>query len=251
LARKDFSGIAKKIGTDPDSIKKAAAFISNLEPNPARDFSSSPTQYITPEIYVLRDKDDYRVFFDHDSLPELRINRRYREIMEDKNIDAETKKYIRERIHSGEWLIDNIRQRRETLRLLAEEIVRRQREFLDRGSKHLKPMKMSEVAEKIGRHESTVSRAVANKYINTPGGVFPLRYFFTSSLSGSNGEDISSVKAQQIIRELIAAEKPNKPLSDQELVRQLDEKGIKLARRTVAKYREQMGIPSTRMRREH
>jgi len=249
LARKDYSGIARRLGTDPESVRQAAEYIAGLEPNPGRNFSSPTAEYITPEIHVVKEDGRFQVLFDHDTLPEVRISRNYRDMIEKGNLDEETRKYIRERIHSGEWLIENIRQRRETLQLLAEEIVQRQQDFLEHGPLHLKPLKMSEVAEAIGRHESTVSRAASGKYVSTPRGVFPLRFFFSGSLSGRTGQDLSPVSVQEKIKKLIEAEQPAHPLSDQDIARTLAEEGIEIARRTVAKYREGMGIPSTRMRR--
>ncbi len=250
LGRRDYGEIARILGADLEAVRRAAEFISSLEPNPGRDFAATNIEYVTPEIHVAREEDGrYRVSFDHDTLPELRISRRYREMLESGSLDEETRKYIRERIQAGQWLIDNIRQRRETLRLLAEEIVRRQKEFLDEGPRSLKPLKMGEIASAIGRHESTVSRAVANKYMLTPRGVFPLRFFFSGSLSGPGGEDVSSLSVRENIKDLVAGEDPRKPLSDQEIVRRLREQGITLARRTVAKYREMLSIPSTRLRR--
>ena len=251
LGAKKYPQIARALKTKPSKVQRAAEFIATLEPKPGRMFSPDDTQYITPDIYLEKVEDDYQIVFNNDYMPHLRISNHYRKLLESEETKAETKQYIREKVTAGLWLIKNIHLRQATLYQITEEIVKRQKGFLDRGMSHLQPLKMSEVAEIVGIHESTVSRAVANKYIQTPQGTFQLKYFFTSALSTDSGDDVSIRMVKQAINDLIREEDPQNPLSDQEIVASLAERGIKLARRTVAKYRKALDILPSHFRKQY
>jgi len=189
------------------------------------------------------------IIMDDDQLPHVRISRHYRKLLSDPNTKAEVKSYIRERIRSGAFLIKSIHQRQKTIHKIATEIVSSQEGFLDHGVSHLKPLTMAEVAERVGVHETTVSRAVAGKYMRTPAGLYEMKYFFTPGIKTTSGEQVSNKTVKDMIANLVAHEDPDHPLSDQEIVVKLKEKGIKIARRTVAKYRIVMRIPPSHMRK--
>ncbi len=251
LGAKKYPQIARALKTKPAKVQRAAEFISTLEPKPGRMFSSDNTQYITPDIYLEKVGDDYQIIFNNDYMPRLRISNHYRKLLESEETKEETKRYIKEKVTGGLWLIRNIHLRKATLHRITEEIVKRQRQFLDRGMAYLQPLKMSEVAEVVGIHESTVSRAVSNKYIQTPQGTFQLKYFFTAAFSTDSGEDISIQMVKESIIKLIRDEDSQNPLSDQEIVSTLAQQGIKLARRTVAKYRKALDILPSHFRKHY
>ena len=253
LGERRYPAIARELGTTPERVQAAAEFIATLEPKPGRIFGSDNTQYITPDIFLEKDEeeDEYRIIFNSDYTPHLRISRRYRQLLRSGKTKQDTKEYIRGKLKSGLWLIKNIQLRRETLYKITSEIVKRQKQFLDKGIAHIRPLKMADIADEVGIHESTVSRAVANKYIQTPQGTFQLKYFFTTALPTHSGGDVSSRHVKKIISDLISQEDPHHPLSDQEILTMLARRDITLARRTIAKYRKQLKIPSSRMRKRY
>jgi len=225
------------------------ALIRCLNPRPGRSFESDSTEYVEPEVFVTREKERFVAKVDNAQLPHIRISKHYRTLLEDKNVSAETKSYIRERIRAGAFLIRSLYQRQETIRKIAQEIVDAQTEFLSRGVEALRPMTMAEVALKVGVHETTVSRTVANKYMRTPLGLFEMKYFFTPGLKGKDGTSISNKSVQDQIKRLVDAEDPAAPLSDQVIEEKLTAQGITVARRTIAKYRGILKIPPSHERR--
>ena len=251
LGAKKYPIIARALKTTPEMVQQAAEYISALDPKPGRIFGPDDTFYVTPDIYLEKDDDDYRIVFNREYTPRLRISNHYRRLLTNPETPEKTKEYVREKLSGGLWLIKNIRLRQETLYKITDEIVKRQKAFFDKGVAYLRPLKMTEIAPIVGVHESTVSRAVANKYIQTPRGTFPLRYFFTSSLTTSTGDDISSQSVKKLIEKIFAEEDRQHPLSDQEVVKMLAEQDIDLARRTVAKYRKALKIPASHLRKRY
>jgi RNA polymerase sigma-54 factor len=231
-------------------VQKWVDIIKHLDPLPGMKYSSSSPQYVTPDVYVIKVDGDYKIILDEDGIPRLRINPLYRRMMEEKeNNSQETINYVKEKIKSALWLIKSIDQRQKTIYKVAESIVRHQRAFLDFGIDYLKPLILKTVADDIGMHESTVSRAVTNKYMHTPQGVYEMKFFFHSALSSSRGADISSLSIKEKMRKMIETEDPGKPLSDSEITSAFQREGLKISRRTVAKYREDMRIPPSHQRR--
>jgi len=249
LAAHKFADLARQCGVDEAEIRKAAALIASLDPKPGHAFSAERTAYVLPEIVVKKIKGEYVVLINDDDLPRLRISRHYRRLLEDAATTPEVKSYIRERIRASSFLIKSIDQRQKTIYRIASEIVNIQQAFLEHGVTHLKPLTMAQVAEAVGVHETTVSRAVSGKYMRTPVGTFELKYFFTPGIKMQDGADISNKTVKDVIAKLIGEELPAHPLSDQELVAQLKARGIKIARRTVAKYRIELRIPPSHQRR--
>jgi RNA polymerase sigma-54 factor len=224
--------------------------IADLEPVPGRQFGAVDAQYIVPDVYVFRLGNEWVVNLNEDGLPRLRVSNFYSKMMTDKKSKGDDKNYINEKVKSAEWLIKSIRQRQRTIFRVTESIVKRQREFFDHGVEHLRPMILKDIAEDIGMHESTISRVTNNKYVHTPRGVLELKYFFNSSVTRADGQDVASESVKRMISDLIKAEDQRRPLSDQRIVELLEEKGIQLARRTVAKYREQLQIlPSSKRKK--
>jgi RNA polymerase sigma-54 factor len=251
LARKHYPLIARKLSVSPEQITAAAEFIATLNPKPGSSFSSSSNQFITPDISVNRDGKDYLVVIHNDNVPHLRISNTYKDMMSGGEISPEVKDYIMGKIRAGKFLIRCIQQRQETIRSIAEEIVKRQRDFLDKGVAHLHPMNMAQVAEVVGVHETTVSRAIAGKYIATPRGVFEMKYFFKSGYETETGAAMSNTSVKQEVLRLVKAEDPRTPLSDDKIVKKLSDQGIKIARRTVAKYRDELDILPSHLRRSY
>ncbi len=252
LARKRYPQVARRLGVTPEQITAAAETIAGLEPKPGRAFSSGDNQYITPDVSVRRDGGDYVVVVNNDHIPHLRISNTYKDIMSSGGgAAAEAKEYIRDKIRAGKFLIKSIHQRQDTIRRIAGQIVERQRDFLDKGVAHLRPMNMAQIAGAVGVHETTVSRAIAGKYIATPRGVFEMRYFFKPGYETEGGASMSNTSVKQAVSELVKSEDPRKPLSDDKIVRKLAEDGIKIARRTVAKYRDELGILPSHLRRSY
>lgn len=250
LAARKYSLIAQALEVDDTAVSQAAALIRTLNPQPGRLFEADDTTYVTPEIFVERNaKGEWVVVLDDNQLPHIRISNHYRKLLEDPNTTNEVKSYVRERIRSGAFLVKSIHQRQRTIQMITSEIVAAQQEFLEQGVSALRPMTMAEVAEKVGVHETTVSRTVANKYMQTPVGLFELKYFFTPGLKTSDGSTISNKSVQDIIETMIREESPAAPLSDQTIQERLKEEGIKIARRTVAKYRTILKIPPSHQRR--
>jgi RNA polymerase sigma-54 factor len=249
LAARRHKVIAKALDASPEEVQEAEKFIRALDPRPGRIFAPELSEYVTPEVVVKRINGHYKVLLDDDQLPHIRISAHYRQLLQDPGTTAEVKSYIRERIRAGAFLIKSIHQRQRTIQRIATEIVDAQQDFLDQGIAHLRPMTMAEVAAKVGVHETTVSRTVANKAMTTPRGVFELKFFFTPGLRTSDGSSVSNKTVQDRIAHLVAEEPPADPLSDQAIQEKLELAGIHVARRTVAKYRIILKIPPSHQRR--
>jgi len=246
LESRRFDRLARELGVPIEQIAEATKVISVLEPKPGRDFGDSDTRYVTPDVYVQKVGDDYVVTLNEEGLPRLRVSSFYRRML-GQNGSPEARGYIQEKMRAAAWLIKSIHQRQRTLYMVTSSIVKFQSDFLEGGVAFLRPLVLKDVADDIGMHESTVSRATAGKYVHTPQGTFELKYFFTSSLRGGQGSEVSAESVKEKIREIIAKEDAKKPLSDQYIAALLGKEQIDIARRTVAKYRELMGIlPSSK-----
>jgi len=242
--------IGKELGVTPREVQDAADSISTLDPKPGLKYAVDPARYVIPDLIVEKIDGEYMVFANDTSLPRLRISRSYREVARDKRkFTGENKEFIASKLNSANWMIQAIEQRRQTMLKVMNFIVDRQREFFERGVQYLRPLTLREVADYIEMHESTVSRVTNKKFVQTPRGVYSLKFFFSSGLSTTSGEDISARGVRDMIRNMIDAEDPKKPLTDQAIVDKLGSEGVQIARRTVAKYRDQMGILTARMRK--
>jgi RNA polymerase sigma-54 factor len=242
LEKHRYGEIAKQLGVSVEMIGHAHKVIALLEPKPGRDYGGAEPTYVVPDVYIHKVGEDYMVTLNRDAVPRLRIAGYYQRVMNDANSAPETREYLQERLRSAKWLVKSIYQRQQTIFKVANSIVKFQRAFFDHGVSHLKPLVLKDVADDIGMHESTISRATANKYAHTPQGIFELKFFFTSGVKGSGGEDVSAETVKEQIRELVSAEPPNNPLSDQAIAETLRSRQINIARRTVAKYRQALGI---------
>jgi RNA polymerase sigma-54 factor len=249
LGRRRFPDIARALGVEVDDVQEAARRIANLEPNPGRAFLPDNHQYVVPEVFVDKVGDEFVVTTNNAQIPHLRISNAYKDLMSQADSPPEVREYIRDKIRAGKFLIKSLHQRQQTILNIAKEIVKRQREFMEKGVAFLKPMTMVQVAEVVGVHETTVSRAVSGKYIETPQGVFEMKYFFTSGIPTGNGAAISNTSVKEKIAEMIKREDPLKPLSDEEIVKRLKADGIVIARRTVAKYRSELNILPSHLRK--
>jgi RNA polymerase sigma-54 factor len=241
--------LAKNLGVSVDDILTEMAIIRKMDPKPGRKYSSDEAQPVVPEVTIEKVGDDYLIRFEDDGMPSLRINKTYRQMMESKDSSKETRDYIKERFRSAVDLLKNIEHRRQTIYRVCQSIVERQHEFLDYGVEHIKPMMLKDIAEDIGMHLSTVSRVVNRKYVNTPQGVYELRRFFTEGMRSDTGEDVSTRVLKLKIKKMIEDEDPHNPITDDEIAKRVAREGVKLSRRTVAKYRDQMNIPGSRERR--
>jgi RNA polymerase sigma-54 factor len=250
LGAKRFSQIAKALDATPDEIQQAAHYISTLEPNPGRRFSDEQSPYVMPEVFVQKVNGKYVVVVNDDNLPHLRISKQYRSLMDNPATTQEVKQYIQDKIRAGAFMIKSIHQRQQTIRNIAQEIVRVQEEFLDKGVAYLRPLIMNEVASVLGIHETTVSRAVANKYMQTPQGVYEMKYFFTPGYKTEGGQSVSNKTIKDRIAVMIAREDATSPLSDQALADALKDDGVSVARRTVTKYREELKILPSHLRKQ-
>jgi len=251
LENKKYDQIAKALSIPVDEVRSAVSIITSLEPKPGRSYHDEETIYISPDIYVFRVGDDYVIDLNEDGLPKLKISQYYRQILSRRDsLSERDRQYIQEKLKSAAWLIKSIHQRQRTIYRVTESIVRFQREFFDSGTAHLKPLVLRDVAEDIQMHESTISRVTTNKYVHTPQGVFELKYFFNSAINSLDGESIASESVKEHIRNIIKSENKAKPYSDQEVADLLRNLNINIARRTVAKYRETMGILPSRKRKE-
>jgi len=245
-----WSEISKELSITPKDVQAAADEVAKLDPKPGLKYAAPSDNYIIPDLVVEKIDGEYLVFLNDTSLPRLKLSRAYREIAKDKNkFKGENKEFISNKLNSANWMIQAIEQRRQTMLKVMNFIVDRQREFFEKGVQYLKPLTLREVAEVINMHESTVSRVTNEKYVQTPRGVLPLKFFFSSGLSTTSGEDVSARGIKAKIQKLVAEEDPRRPLTDQAIVNILKEEGIQIARRTVAKYRDQLGILSARMRK--
>jgi RNA polymerase sigma-54 factor len=251
--RRQFPAVAKKLEVELPELEAAIEIIKSLETHPGRQFSTDRPHYIEPDVFVRRVGDEYVIQLNDDGLPRLRVSRAYRRMLQTMRSEGrqnEAQQFIKDKIRSAVWLIKSLDQRQRTIYKVAASIVRQQREFLDKGIEHLRPMVLRDVAEDIGMHESTVSRVVSNKYIHTQRGLFPMKFFFHSGIDREYGDNISSLTVKRKIEQLIQAEDPKRPLSDSELMRILNREGIQIARRTVAKYRDELSIPSSTDRKQ-
>jgi RNA polymerase sigma-54 factor len=245
-----WSEISKELSITPKEVQAAADEIAKLDPKPGLKYAAPADNYITPDLIVEKIDGHYHVFLNDTSLPRLKLSRTYREIARDKSkFQGENKEFISNKLNSANWMIQAIEQRRQTMLKVMNFIVDRQREFFERGVQYLKPLTLREVAEVIEMHESTVSRVTNEKFVQTPRGVLPLKFFFSSGLSTSSGEDVSARGIKAKIETLVSNEDSKRPLTDQAIVNILKEEGVQIARRTVAKYRDQLGILSARMRK--
>lgn len=251
--KRQFPAIAKSMGCPLKELQEPVEEIKQLETRPGRQFSGTRTQYVEPDVAVAKVGDEYVVQINDDGMPRLRVSRAYRNMLREmrrEGSQTDAQQYIKEKMRSAVWLIKSLDQRQRTIYKVANSIVKQQQGFLEKGVDHLRPMVLRDVAEDIGMHESTVSRVVSNKYINTPRGLYPMKFFFHSGIERDYGEDMSSLSVKRKIKDLVQDENPKKPLSDSELMRRLNAEGIKIARRTVAKYRDELGIPSSTDRKK-
>jgi RNA polymerase sigma-54 factor len=248
---RQFVVLAKELNVTLADLQVVLAIVKNLETKPGRRYSSDRTVYVQPDVVVRKVDGEYVVLLDEDGLPRLRISNSYRRMLHNENgtLGAEAKEYLKERMRSAVWLIKSLDQRQRTIYKVAESIVMHQKEFLERGIEHLRPLVLRDVANDIGMHESTVSRVVSNKYIQTPRGILPMKYFFHTGIDSSAGEDVSSLSIKNKISKMISEEDPKKPLSDAKLMQRLRSEGIQIARRTVAKYREELRLASSSQRK--
>jgi len=242
--------LAKKLGLSVDDLKPHIETIRHLDPKPGSRFNRRESQYVIPDVYVVKVDDQYVAALNEDGLPQLRISPVYRRLLEKSTENPEeTRAYVKDKFRSALWLIKSVEQRQRTIHKVATSIINFQRDFLDHGIEFLRPLVLRDVANDISMHESTVSRVVTNKYMHTPQGVFEMKYFFHSGISSSYGDHVSSVTIKQRIRKIIEGEDPRKPMSDSKIVSILQKEGLVLARRTIAKYREELKIPTSNQRK--
>jgi RNA polymerase sigma-54 factor len=249
LGKRRLPEIARALSHTVAEVQEAVARIGLLEPRPGRAFLPDNDQYILPEVFVIKVGDDFTISTNNEQIPHLRISNTYKDLMAQADSSSEVREYIREKIRAGKFLIKSLHQRQQTILNIAKEIVKRQREFMEKGVAFLKPLTMVQVAEVVGVHETTVSRAVSGKYMQTPQGIFEMKYFFTSGIQTADGEGMSNTSVKDMISDMFKREDPAKPLSDQEVVKMLAEKGIVIARRTVAKYRSELNILPSNLRK--
>jgi RNA polymerase sigma-54 factor len=251
LEKKNYKAICKALKVSLDEVITAVGVIKAMEPRPGREFSDDTPQYITPDIYVYKMDNDFVILLNDDGMPKLRVNSLFkRSVSRGRRIANEAEDYIHDKMRSAAWLIKSIHQRQKTIYRVMESILRFQREFFEKGIAHLKPMVLRDVAQDIGMHESTISRVTTNKYAYTPQGIFELKYFFNSSIRCDVGGTIASASVMDKIRQLIAAEDPKRPHSDDKIAQLLEQQNIHIARRTVAKYREMMRVLPSNKRKE-
>ncbi len=246
---KQFKEIARAIGRPVEAVQAALEYVRTLDPRPGLQYNKTPARLIEPDVAFVKHGDEWLIIMNDEDMPQLRLNPAYKRLLTREGNDKDTRNYVKDRYKSAIQLIKNIEQRKQTITKVCYSIVARQQDFLERGIDYLKPMMIKEVAEEIGVHPSTVSRAVANKYVHTPQGVFELRYFFSESVQGPEGGGTSLLILKRRVKKLIEEEDPSRPLTDEQITRILQSQGIDVTRRTVAKYREDMKIPSTHQRR--
>ena len=249
LGKRRFPEIARRMGISVEQVQKCANNIAQLDPRPGQVFAEAPQNYVLPDVTVEKVDGEYQITLNGEQIPHLRISNTYKDIMSQDGNGSEVKDYIRDKIRSGKFLIKSIHQRQQTISNIAHQIVARQREFLDHGSAHLKPMTMVQIADAVGVHETTVSRAISGKYMSTPQGVFEMKYFFTPGYQTTGGESMSNTSVKEAIMDLVKEENSASPLSDKEIVEILSERGIPIARRTVAKYRTELNILPSNLRK--
>ncbi|MEX2146123.1 MAG: RNA polymerase factor sigma-54 [Candidatus Rokuibacteriota bacterium] len=247
LSRRRYPDIARALKLPLDRVMESVEEIMGLEPKPGRRFGGADSRYIVPDVVVHKMGNEYVVVLNEDGIPRLRVNSLYRSLL--RSSGDEARQYVEQKLRSAVWLIKSVDQRQRTLRRVTQSIVKFQKEFLDKGLPYLRPLSLRDVGEDIGMHESTISRVTTNKYVETPQGLFELKYFFHSGIASGDGEMVSSVSVKKMIQDLLANEDPSKPLSDQEVALILKGRALTIARRTVAKYREELGILPSHQRR--
>ncbi|MES1166842.1 MAG: RNA polymerase factor sigma-54, partial [Pseudomonadota bacterium] len=251
LSRRRIPEIARKLGAHADDVQVAIEEIGSLDPAPGRRFAEDNNRIVVPDVTVEKDGDKWVISLNNDYIPRLRISNTYRELIAKGTLSKQERDYLRERIRSGKFLINSIEQRQQTIERITREIIKVQEPFFEGGVSQLKPLTMTQIADVVGVHETTVSRAIANKFIKTPHGVFDLKFFFTPGYQADSGASVSNKSVKEMIHDLIATEDRSRPFSDQEIVAKLQEKGINIARRTVAKYREELGLLPSNLRRDY
>ncbi|MBN1354682.1 RNA polymerase factor sigma-54 [bacterium] len=248
LERNAIREISRDLNISIEDVHVAIDFIRTLEPKPGRAYSISTTQYIQPDVFIFKVDQDYKIVLNEQGLPKLKINRLYQQYKA-KGTDLETKQYVEQKFRNALWLIKSVEQRQRTIYKVSESILKYQKAFFNNGIKELRPLVLRDVAEDIGMHESTVSRVSTNKYMHTPQGIFEIKFFFHSGLSTLHGEDVSSIRVKEMIKNLVLNENPKAPLSDRAIMSKIKDQGINIARRTIAKYREELKIPPSNRRR--
>ncbi|HET7292401.1 MAG TPA: RNA polymerase factor sigma-54 [Vicinamibacteria bacterium] len=250
LQTHQYADLSKQMGLTPEEVSHHLEIIRHLDPKPGLKYSPDRSTYILPDVFVVKEGEAYKIVLNDDGLPKLRISPTYRRMLDNREAGTEeTRSYVKDKLRSALWLLKSVDQRQRTIYKVAESIVKHQRGFLDHGIEHLRPLVLRDVATDIGMHESTVSRVVANKYMHTPRGVYEMRFFFHSGITSSMGEAVSSVTIKDRIRKMIEGEAPTRPLSDSQIADALAREGLPLARRTVAKYREELRIPPSNLRK--
>ena len=251
LTRRRIPEIARKAGVHVDDVQEAIEDIGRLDPAPGRRFADDSNRVVVPDVAVEKDGDEWKIHLNNDYIPRLRISNTYKEMIARGALNKQERDYLRERMRSGKFIINSIEQRQQTIERITREILKVQRDFFEEGVHKLRPLTMTQIADAVGVHETTVSRAIANKYIRTPHGVFEMKFFFTPGYENATGESVSNKSVKEMINELVSLEDKGSPLSDQELVAKLKDKGIKIARRTVAKYRDELGVLPSNLRRDY
>ena len=251
LARRRIPELARKLGAPADDVQAAIEEISKLDPAPGRRFAEDNNRVVVADVTVEKDGDEWKIHLNSDYIPRLRISSTYRDLIAKGTLSKEEREYLRERMRSGKFLIDSIEQRQRTIERITREIIRAQTPFFAHGVSQLQPLTMTQIADIVGVHETTVSRAIANKYMKTPHGIFEFKFFFTTGYQADSGAAVSNTSVKEMLAAIVAGEDKAAPRSDQELVVKLQEKGLSLARRTVAKYREELGILPSNLRRDY
>jgi RNA polymerase sigma-54 factor len=251
LKRRRIPELARRAGATMEDIQDALTEIATLNSGPGRRFADDSNRVVVPDASVEKDGGEWKIHLNQDYIPRLRINSTYRDMIAKGTLSKQDGDFLRERIRSGRFLINSIAQRQQTIERIVREIILKQGDFFEHGVSRLRPLTMTEIAQKVNVHETTVSRAIANKYLKTPHGVFDFKFFFTPGYQGRDGDAVSNTSVKEMIQDLVAAEDRSQPLSDQEIVTRLKGKGLSIARRTVAKYREELGLLPSNLRREY
>ena len=249
LLRRRIQEIAKKLKVSDEAIQKALEEIASMDPSPGKRFSADTNNVIEPDIKIYLEDDIWKIELNNEYIPKLRISQKYKDLLAQGNLSKKEKEYLVENMRSGKFLINSLDQRQNTLKKISQKIIEQQPKFFVKSNPSLQPLTMQKIADDVGVHETTISRAIANKYAKTPHGVFPLKHFFNSGFTSDSGETIANQSIKETIEKIIQKEDPKKPISDQAISKELEKEGIKIARRTVAKYREQQGILPTHLRR--
>lgn len=251
LVRRRIPDLARKTGLPPETIQSSIGEIGALDPAPGRRFAADSNRVVVPDVTVEKDGGDWKITLNQDYIPRLRLSNTYKDLIAKGALSKQERDYLRDKLRSGKFIINAIEQRQRTIERITREIIRHQSEFFEEGVSKLKPLTMTQIADILGVHETTVSRALANKYIKTPHGVFEMKYFFTSGYQSETGASVANTSVKEMIADIVAAEDPATPLSDQDIVAILQGKGLTIARRTVAKYREELGLLPSNLRRRY